>query len=71
MTHKGYIGVKPRWRVDKLLELCSPFLTGGNFAFIAAIASSLFPKNANINHSNNYGPYVPNREKIGSNNLVT
>jgi len=31
--------------VDALPEFCSPFLKGGNPAFIAAIASGLFPQN--------------------------
>ena len=34
-----------RSRVYALSELCLPFLQGGNSAFIAAIASGLFPKN--------------------------
>jgi len=33
-----------RSSVDALLELCSPFLNGGNSAFIVAIASGLFPQ---------------------------
>jgi len=33
-----------RSMVDALLELCSPCLKGGNSAFIAAIASGLFPQ---------------------------
>jgi len=37
-------GVMSRPRVDILSEPCSPFLKGGNSAFIAAIASGLFPK---------------------------
>ena len=37
-------GVKPRLRLDALAELCSPFLKGGNSAFIIAIANGLFPK---------------------------
>jgi len=49
--------------VDALSELCSPFLKGGNFTFIAVIASGLFHK-TNIGHSNSYGP---NRNKKGSN----
>jgi len=32
-------------RVDALLELCFPFLKGDNSAFIAGIASGLFPQN--------------------------
>ena len=59
-------GVMSRSSVDALSELCSPFLKGGNSAFIAAIASGLFPK-TNIGHSNNYGPNGPNRKKMGSN----
>ena len=35
-------GVMTRSSVDALLELCSPFLKGGNSAFITAIASGLF-----------------------------
>jgi len=31
--------------VGALSELCFPFLKGGNSAFIAAIASGLFPQN--------------------------
>jgi len=53
--------------IDALSELCSPFLKGGNSTFIAAIASSLFPKKMNIGHSNNYGLNGPNRKKMGSN----
>ena len=37
-------GVMTRSIVDILSELCSPFLKGGNSAFITAIASSLFPQ---------------------------
>jgi len=37
-------GVMSRSSVDALSELCSPFLKGGNSAFIAAIVSGLFPK---------------------------
>jgi len=33
-----------RSTVNALLELCSPFLKGSNSAFIAAMASGLFPK---------------------------
>jgi len=55
-------GVMSSSSVDALSELCSPFLKGGNSAFIAAIASGLFPKNEY--RSNNYGP---NRKKKGSN----
>jgi len=54
--------VVTRPMVDALSELCSPFLKGGNTAFIAAIASGLFPQNKNIGHWNNYGP-----NKVGSN----
>ena len=38
-------GVMTRSTVDALSELCFPFLKGGNSAFIAAIASVLFPQN--------------------------
>jgi len=31
--------------VDVLSELCSPFLKGGNSAFITTIASGVFPQN--------------------------
>jgi len=37
-------GVMTRSTVDAVLELCSPFLKGGNSEFIAAIASGLFPQ---------------------------
>jgi len=37
-------GVKPWLRVDAFSELWFPFLKGGKSAFIAAIASGLFPK---------------------------
>jgi len=37
-------GVMTRSMVEALSKLCSPFLKGGNFAFIAAIASGLFPQ---------------------------
>jgi len=37
-------GVMTRSMVDALSGLCSPFLKGGNSAFIAAIASGLFPQ---------------------------
>ena len=37
-------GVMTGSMVDALSELCSPFLKGGNSAFIAAIASGLFPQ---------------------------
>ena len=37
-------GVITRSIVDVLSELCSPFLKGGNSAFIPAIASGLFPQ---------------------------
>ena len=37
-------GVMTRSMVDALSDLCSPFVKGGNFAFITAIASSLFPQ---------------------------
>jgi len=36
--------VMTRLMVDALSELCFLFLKGGNFAFIAAIASGLFPQ---------------------------
>jgi len=51
--------------VDTLSDLWAPFLKVGNSAFIAEIASGLFPK-MNIGQSNNYGPNSPNRKKIGS-----
>jgi len=54
-----------RSRVDALSELCTPFLKGGNCAFIAVIASGLFHK-MNIDHSHNYGLNRP-RGKKGSN----
>ena len=57
-------GVMTWSMVDALSELCSPFLKGGNSAFIAAIASGLFVHKPNIGHSDNYGP---NRNKMGSN----
>ena len=38
-------GVMTRSMVDALSESCSPFLKGGSSAFIAAIASGLFPQN--------------------------
>jgi len=38
-------GIMTRLMVDALSELCSPFLKGGNSAFIAGIASGLFPQN--------------------------
>jgi len=56
-----------RSRVEALSELCSSFLKGGNSAFIAAIASDLFPKKENISHSNNYDTNGPNINKMGSN----
>ena len=56
-------GVITRSMLDALSKLCSPFLEGGNSAFIAAIVSGLFHK-PNIGHSNNYSP---NRNKMGSN----
>ena len=65
-NHLHFEGFMSRSSVDALSELCSPFLKGGNFAFIAAIASGLFPR-TNIGHSNNYGPNGPNRKKIDSN----
>ena len=34
-----------RLMVDVLLELCFPFLKGGDSAFIVMIASGLFPQN--------------------------
>jgi len=37
-------GVMTRPMVDTLVELCFPFLKGGNSAFIAALASGLFPQ---------------------------
>jgi len=37
-------GVMTRSVVDVFSEFCSPFLKGGNSAFIAAIASGLFPQ---------------------------
>jgi len=37
-------GVMTRLIVDALSELCSPFLKGGDSAFIAAIASGFFPQ---------------------------
>ena len=40
----NFKGVMTRSLVEALLELCSPFLKGGNFVFIAAIASGLFPQ---------------------------
>jgi len=55
-------GVMTRSMVDAPSELCFPFLKSGNSAFIAAIASGLFPQ-TNIGHSNNYRP---NRNKMGS-----
>jgi len=45
-----------RSTVEALSELYSPFSKGGNFPFIAAIASGLFPKKANLGHPNNNGP---------------
>jgi len=39
-----YKRVMSQSSVDILLELHSPFLKGGNSAFIAAIVSGLFPK---------------------------
>jgi len=36
--------------VDTLSELCSPFLKGGNSAFIAVIASNLFPQTEYRSH---------------------
>jgi len=60
---KYFKGVMTQSMVDPLSELCSPFLKGGNSAFIAAITSGLFHK-TNIGHSNDYGP---NRNKMGSN----
>ena len=37
-------GVMTRSIVDILSKLCVPFLKEGNFSFIAAIASGLFPQ---------------------------
>jgi len=38
-------GVMTRSMVDALLELCSPFLKGGNSACTVAKVSDLFPQN--------------------------
>jgi len=59
-------GVLSRSMVAALSELCSLFLKGGNYTFIAAKASGLFPQ-TNIGHLNNYGPNGPNRKNTGSN----
>jgi len=37
-------GVMTQSMVDALSELCSPFLKGGNSAFIAAMAGGRFPQ---------------------------
>ena len=50
-----------RLSVGTVWELCSPFLKGGNSAFITAIASDLFQK-TNLAHSNHYGPNCSNRK---------
>ena len=42
VRHEQFKGVMSWSRVDTLSELYSPFLKGGNSAFIAAIASGLF-----------------------------
>jgi len=55
-------GVMSRLSEDAFSKLCFLFLMGGNSAFIAVIASGLFPK-INISYSNNYGPNAPNRKK--------
>jgi len=52
--------------VDALSKLYSPFLKGGNSAFIATIASGFFHK-TDIGHSNNYGRNSSNRNTMGSN----
>jgi len=52
-------GVMTPSMVDALSELCSPFLKGGISAFIAAIASGLFPNKTNICHSNSYSRNGP------------
>jgi len=54
-----------RSKVETLLELCAPFLKESNSAFIAAIASGLFPKKEY--RSLEYGSNDPNRKKMGSN----
>ena len=41
---RAFKGVMSRSSVDALSKLCFPFLKGGNSAFIATVASSLFPK---------------------------
>ena len=55
-------GVKSRSSVDALSELSSLFLKGSSSAFIAGIASGLFPK-TNIGHSNNFCPNGPKSKK--------
>jgi len=44
LTQSLIKGVMSPSRVGALSELCSPFLKGGNSAFIVAIASGSFPK---------------------------
>jgi len=66
LTKNKLKGVMTWSIVDVLSELHSPFLKGGNSAFLTAIASGLFHK-PNIGHSNNYGPNGPNRNQMGSN----
>jgi len=41
---KNLKGVMTRSMVEAFSELCSPFLKGGNSAFITAIASGLVPQ---------------------------
>ena len=41
-------GVMTRSIADALSELCTPFLKGGNSAFLAAIASGLFPQTESV-----------------------
>jgi len=43
-TCLAFKGDMSRSKVDTLSELCSPFLKGVNFAFVAAIARDIFPQ---------------------------
>ena len=61
-------GVMTQLMVGTLSGLCSPFLKGGNSAFIAAIGSGFPPPPQNdFGGLNNYGSNGPNRNKMGSN----
>ena len=44
LPRASFKGVMTRSVVDALSELWSPFLNGGNSAFIAAMASGIFPQ---------------------------